>query len=67
MYPNPEFFAPPGGDGSVPAKGAIKARIERIVFEVNHRYLPYQKIQRVTVLDEPMEMTTTKKIKRDCV
>jgi long-chain acyl-CoA synthetase len=29
--------------------------------------LSYQKIEKVTVLDEPMEMTTTKKIKRSAV
>jgi long-chain acyl-CoA synthetase len=50
------------------AKAAeIKDRINAIVSEVNQRLLPYQKIARVTVLDKPMEETTTKKIKRDTV
>jgi long-chain acyl-CoA synthetase len=32
--------------------------------EVNGRLLPYQKIQRLVILDKPMEMTTTQKIQR---
>jgi long-chain acyl-CoA synthetase len=35
------------------------------VAEVNLRLLPYQRIERTVILDKPMEMTTTKKIKRD--
>jgi len=34
---------------------------------VNRDLLPYQRIKRITVLNEPMEMTTTKKIKRHAV
>jgi long-chain acyl-CoA synthetase len=64
VYPNPEFFSPAG---EAVDKEAIRVKIEGIIAEVNQRLLPYQKIQRVKVLDEPMEMTTTKKIKRDSV
>ena len=39
-------------------------RINAIISEVNRELKSYQKIARVTVLDEPMEMTSTKKIKR---
>ena len=39
-------------------------RFQSIIDEVNHELKPYQKINRFTILDEPMEMTTTKKIKR---
>ncbi|MDR2136320.1 MAG: AMP-binding protein [Treponema sp.] len=63
VYPNADAFKDPA-----PAdKDAIKARIEKIVAEVNQRLLSYQKIERVVILDEAMEMTTTKKIKRDTV
>jgi long-chain acyl-CoA synthetase len=62
VYPNLEAFTP---DGDGKDKEAIKSRIEKIVGEVNQRLLSYQKIQRITLLDEPMEMTTTKKIKRE--
>ncbi len=39
-------------------------RMKAIVDEVNRGLLPYQRIDRVESLREPMEMTTTKKIKR---
>ncbi|MDR2739772.1 MAG: AMP-binding protein [Treponema sp.] len=61
IYPSQDFFK----DGQ--SKEAIRAEMERIISEVNRRLLPYQKIVRLTILDEPMEMTTTKKIKRDTV
>jgi long-chain acyl-CoA synthetase len=64
VYPNPEFK---DASGAAPSKEAIQIRIDAIVTEVNQRLLPYQKIARTVILDEPMEMTTTKKIKRDAV
>jgi long-chain acyl-CoA synthetase len=66
VYPNPEFFTAPAG-GAAPSRDEIKAKIEAIVTEVNLRLLPYQRIERTTVLDTRMEETTTKKIKRDAV
>ncbi|MDC7224642.1 MAG: AMP-binding protein [Spirochaetales bacterium] len=39
-------------------------RINSIIDEVNRELKSYQKISRVILLDEPMEMTSTKKIKR---
>ncbi|OQY30981.1 MAG: long-chain fatty acid--CoA ligase [Spirochaetaceae bacterium 4572_59] len=42
-------------------------RFQEIIDEVNHGLKPYQKIHRFIVLDEAMEMTTTKKIKRFAV
>jgi long-chain acyl-CoA synthetase len=42
----------------------VQERINEIIREVNQELLPYKRIGRVTILDEPMEMTTTKKIKR---
>jgi long-chain acyl-CoA synthetase len=61
VYPSPDLFAP-----GVPGE-EIKARIDRIIAEVNQRLLPYQRIEKTTILDKPMEMTTTKKIKRETV
>ncbi len=60
VYPNPELFK--AENGATPA--SIKARMEAIVAEVNQRLLPYQRIERTVVLEEALEMTTTKKIKR---
>ncbi|MDR2759725.1 MAG: AMP-binding protein [Spirochaetaceae bacterium] len=63
VYPSPDFFAQQ--EGGTPSKEDIKTRIDRIISEVNQRLLPYQRIEKITILEEPMEMTTTKKIKRD--
>ena len=64
IYPNPELK---GASGESLSKAEIKSKIEAIVSEVNQRLQPYQKINRTVILDEPMEMTTTKKIKRSSV
>lgn len=66
VYPTQEFFAASNGK-SAASKEQIKARIEAIISEVNQRLLPYQRIERTVVLEKEMEMTTTKKIKRDAV
>ena len=57
IYPNYDIFANTSSE-------AIEAKIKSIVDDVNKKLLPYQKIQKLTVLSEPLEMTTTKKIKR---
>jgi long-chain acyl-CoA synthetase len=69
VYPSPDFFKIPEKDAKAPIYTAVRIeeRIEKIIAEVNQRLLPYQRIERVRVLEEPMEMTTTKKIKRDAV
>jgi long-chain acyl-CoA synthetase len=61
IFPSPDYF------NAGQSKEQIRAEMERIISEVNRRLLPYQKIERLNILDEPMEMTTTKKIKRDTV
>jgi len=65
VYPNPEFFRDPAGKAI--SKDETKKKIDAIINEVNQRLLPYQKINQSVILDEPMEMTTTKKIKRGAV
>jgi long-chain acyl-CoA synthetase len=59
IYPNPDWVAQEHLE-----KNKIETRMEEIVAEVNQRLRPYQKITRTFVLDEPLEMTTTKKLKR---
>lgn len=49
------------------AKSTTEERYQAIIDEVNHELKPYQKIARFRVLEEPMEMTTTRKIKRFAV
>ncbi|MCL2244087.1 MAG: AMP-binding protein [Treponema sp.] len=61
VYPNPEFK---NAKGEAPSKDEMKSRIDAIISEVNQRLQPYQKINKVAILDKAMEMTTTKKIKR---
>jgi long-chain acyl-CoA synthetase len=55
VYPNQDFAF---------TDATAKIRVDEIIGEVNQRLLPYQRIERVSLLGEPMEMTTTKKIKR---
>ena len=42
----------------------MRKRFETIVDRVNRELLPYKRITKMSILDQPMEMTTTKKIKR---
>ncbi|MBN2656706.1 MAG: AMP-binding protein [Spirochaetales bacterium] len=48
-------------------KNAGEARFQAIIDEVNRELKSFQKINRHRILDEPMEMTTTRKIKRFAV
>ncbi|MCK9348838.1 MAG: long-chain fatty acid--CoA ligase, partial [Sphaerochaeta sp.] len=43
---------------------AIQERMEQIVKEVNATLLPYKRIEMVTVVDEPLSMTSSKKVRR---
>lgn len=58
IYPNPEWARTAGSPGDA------RARIEQVVEQVNQKLLPYQRISKITIMDSPMEMTTTKKVKR---
>jgi len=62
VYPNYEAFSSKGQDSA--SNQEIEARINAIIKEVNLELMSYKRIERVKVLNEPMEMTTTKKIKR---
>jgi long-chain acyl-CoA synthetase len=46
------------------AQAKVEEHMQRIVGEVNKELQSYKKITRVTVVDEPLEMTSTKKVKR---
>ncbi len=62
VFPNVEQMK--NNDGSPKTKAEVEARVQAIISEVNQRLAAYQRIEKVTVLEEAMEMTTTKKIKR---
>jgi len=61
IYPNPELKKE---DGQPYSQEELKAMMDKIVEEVNQGLHLYQKIGRVVILDKPMEMSSTKKIKR---
>ncbi len=62
IYPSKEFYK----DKNM-SQEDIKKDIERIISLVNKELVGYKKIEKLTIVDEPMEMTTTKKIKRATV
>ncbi len=65
VYPSETFTsAMEKAHGKEAAKAAIGKRIEAIISEVNKEMQAYKKITRTTVVDEPLEMTSTKKLKR---
>ena len=65
VYPSKDFFEQAASkSGQTIDGGDVEARIRRVIDEVNSRMLPYQRIDKLTILEEPLEMTTTKKVKR---
>jgi len=60
IYPNTEHY----DSLSFNNTDMIREDLISAVREVNRELLPYKRISRVRILEEPMEMTTTKKIKR---
>jgi len=57
VLPSSEYFAEVDGH-------AVEEEIRRLVRQVNAGLLPCQRISRTTVLEEPLEITPTHKIKR---
>ena len=62
IYPSPDYYKEKNMD-----KAAVTADIEETVKLVNKSLVGYKKIEKITILDQPMDMTTTKKIKRNTV
>jgi long-chain acyl-CoA synthetase len=65
IFPRAEHFSPedPAAWRGFDSE-EVRGDMQRIIDEVNARLLPYQRISRFRVLGEPMEMGSTKKIKR---
>ena len=63
IFPSADFFATQT-NGQPADKIEVERQVRAAVDAVNAELLPYQRILKLTVLDEPLEMTTTKKIKR---
>jgi long-chain acyl-CoA synthetase len=65
IYPADSMLTRIGADRKNPADAdRIQKEASSIVDEVNKNLLSYQRISKVTILPEPLEMTTTKKVKR---
>ena len=65
VYPSDELYNTLNLErGTAEGDGAAYKKIEEIVETVNKALLPYQRITKITLLDKPLEMTTTKKVKR---
>ena len=43
----------------------VRNEIQKVITKINRQLLSYQRITKVTLLKEPLEMTTTKKVKRN--
>ena len=52
-------------DVSQEARDSVYEKISSIVGKINKNLQPYQRITKITILDTPLEMTTTMKVKRN--
>ncbi|ULQ58944.1 AMP-binding protein [Brucepastera parasyntrophica] len=50
--------------GTPEAEDPVRQAVAEIVEKTNKTLQPYQRISKITILDEPLEMTTTRKVKR---
>ena len=65
IYPSDELFNRLKIQrGDMEGTTVVKETVEEIVAEVNKKLQPYARISRITILEEALEMTTTKKVKR---
>ncbi|MBQ1670992.1 MAG: long-chain fatty acid--CoA ligase, partial [Treponema sp.] len=66
VYPDDSLFARLGvAREDKMSDNVVKAEVQEIVNKINRRLLPYQRITRLTILEKPLEMTTTLKVKRN--
>ena len=63
IFPNSEYFSAEG----VYNKEKVADELASLVHAHNRELLPYKRIQRIRVVEQPLDMTTTKKIKRPLV
>lgn len=47
-----------------PLDESVKSEIEKTISKVNKELQPYARISKITMLEQPLEMTTTQKVKR---
>ena len=65
VYPSDELLRKLNvARGEVVSQSLVYDSVEDIISEVNKKLQPYARITHIVILDEPLEMTTTKKVKR---
>jgi len=65
IFPSKDWFDQDAAKtGKVWDKPSTEAHLRKVVDQVNATMMPYSRIDKITVLSEPLEMTTTKKVKR---
>ncbi|NCB01030.1 MAG: long-chain fatty acid--CoA ligase [Spirochaetia bacterium] len=69
IYPAEKYLEGVAKEHSDASKkeAAVLSHMQQVVDEVNKELLPYKRITRLTIAKEPLEMTSTKKIKRHIV
>ena len=68
VYPSDDLLKTLGlsrGDNTEQAQGKIFYEVQNAVNRVNKTLQPYQRITKITLLEKPLEMTTTQKVKRN--
>ena len=65
IYPSDALFARFNiNRGDKAASEKVRSVLSEIISRVNKNQPPYAKISKITILEKPLEMTTTKKVKR---
>lgn len=65
VYPSDELFAKLNLNRESECRSEkVTDAIDKIVSKINKTLQPYARISRVTILEKPLEMTTTQKVKR---
>ena len=65
IYPADDLFKRLGVERDGADATVVYNEIKKDVEEVNKTLLPYQRITKITILEKPLEMTTTLKVKRN--
>ena len=66
IYPSDDLYARLGLNRDENADDeAVSGEIRQIVAQVNKDLQPYARITKITLLEKPLEMTTTQKVKRN--
>ena len=64
VYPSDALYERLHIERGAEIPGAVQDAVQAVISKVNKRLQPYQRITKVTVLREPLAMTTTLKVKR---